>query len=76
MAEPVGHGDGLGSVGGGGGDVGEEGSVERGGEFFEGSSGEGDVGEEAVVQEGAFEDEVDQEVEDVPDEEEAQRFGR
>lgn len=37
---------------------------------------EGRRGEEAVVQEGAFEDQVDEEVEGVPDEEDSQAQGR
>ena len=36
---------------------------------------EGSRGEEAVVEEGAFEDGVDEEVEGVPDEEDARRVG-
>lgn len=50
-------------VGGDGGGVGR-----RGG-------GEGQEGEETVVEVGAFEDEVDEGVEGVPDEEEADFFG-
>jgi len=36
---------------------------------------EGGGGEEAIVEKGAFEDEVDEEVEGVPDEEDAQACG-